>query len=215
MRWNLSAFGLLLLGYVGSKFVLEYSARHDRQRRPYSLFVSQHHCADLFVRLLLWYRNGHDGSESLPLTPHGETQTCGARKADRMLKQPDRLLGVILIGNNLVNFAATLATIIGYNLLNDTGVARTLGINPNFLIFAEVAPKTWQPSDQSLALPAVYALEPLAKVLHPAVLLINSFSNALVKPFLPERSDGNDQLTKDELITVVNRVPTPLANASS
>ena len=47
----------------------------------------------------------------------------GARKADRMLKRPDRLLGVILVGNNLVNFsAATLATIIGYNLLGDTGV---------------------------------------------------------------------------------------------
>ena len=48
---------------------------------------------------------------------------AGARKADRMLKRPDRLLGVILVGNNLVNFtAATLATIIGYNLLGDTGV---------------------------------------------------------------------------------------------
>ena len=46
---------------------------------------------------------------------------AGARKADRMLKRPDRLLGVILVGNNLVNFtAATLATIIGYNLLRAT-----------------------------------------------------------------------------------------------
>ena len=132
---------------------------------------------------------------------------AGARKADRMLKRPDRLLGVILVGNNLVNFtAATLATIIGYNLLGDTGVLLAPWVlTLTFLIFAEVAPKTLAAErPEAWALKAVYALEPLAKVLQPAVLLINSFSNALVKPFLPERSDSDDQLTKDELITVVN-----------
>ncbi len=132
---------------------------------------------------------------------------AGARKADRMLKRPDRLLGVILVGNNLVNFtAATLATIIGYNLLGDTGVLLAPWVlTLTFLIFAEVAPKTLAAErPEAWALKAVYALESLAKVLHPAVLLINSFSNALVKPFLPERSDSDDQLTKDELITVVN-----------
>ena len=132
---------------------------------------------------------------------------AGARKADRMLKRPDRLLGVILVGNNLVNFtAATLATIIGYNLLGDTGVLLAPWVlTLTFLIFAEVAPKTLAAErPEAWALKAVYALEPLAKVLHPAVLLINSFSNALVKPFLPERRDSDDQLTKDELITVVN-----------
>ena len=73
------------------------------------------------------------------------------------------------------------------------------------MIFAEVAPKTLAAErPEAWALKAVFALEPLAKVLHPAVLLINSFSNALVKPFLPERNESDDQLTKDELITVVN-----------
>ena len=130
-----------------------------------------------------------------------------ARKADRMLKRPDRLLGVILVGNNLVNFsAATLATIIGYNLLGDTGVLLAPWVlTLTFLIFAEVAPKTLAAEQpEAWALKAVYALEPLAKVLHPVVLLINGFSNALVKPFLPERQSGDDQLTKDELITVVS-----------
>ncbi|NCF32143.1 MAG: DUF21 domain-containing protein [Proteobacteria bacterium] len=131
----------------------------------------------------------------------------GARKADRMLKRPDRLLGVILVGNNLVNFsAATLATIIGYNLLGDTGVLLAPWVlTLTFLIFAEVAPKTLAAEQpEAWALKAVYALEPLAKVLHPLVLLINGFSNTLVKPFLPERQSGDDQLTKDELITVVS-----------
>ena len=62
----------------------------------------------------------------------------GARKANRMLKRQDRLLGVILVGNNLVNFsAATIATIIGYNLLGDTGVLLAPCVLPiTFLILA-------------------------------------------------------------------------------
>ena len=93
---------------------------------------------------------------------------AGARKADRMLKRPDRLLGVILVGNNLVNFtAAMLATIIGYNLLGDTGVLLAPWVlTLTFLIFAEVAPKTLAAErPEAWALKAVYALEPLAKVL--------------------------------------------------
>lgn len=131
----------------------------------------------------------------------------GARKANRMLKRQDRLLGVILVGNNLVNFsAATIATIIGYNLLGDTGVLLAPWVlTITFLIFAEVAPKTLAAErPDAWALKAVFVLAPLAKLLHPVVLLINGFSNALVKPFLSERSEGDDQLTKDELITVVS-----------
>ena len=131
----------------------------------------------------------------------------GARKANSMLKRQDRLLGVILVGNNLVNFsAATIATIIGYNLLGDTGVLLAPWVlTLTFLIFAEVAPKTLAAErPDAWALKAVFVLAPLAKLLHPVVLLINAFSNALVKPFLSERSEGDDQLTKDELITVVS-----------
>ena len=131
----------------------------------------------------------------------------GARKANSMLKRQDRLLGVILVGNNLVNFsAATIATIIGYNLLGDTGVLLAPWILTfTFLIFAEVAPKTLAAErPDAWALKAVFVLAPLAKLLHPVVLLINGLSNTLVKPFLSERSEGDDQLTKDELITVVS-----------
>ena len=52
----------------------------------------------------------------------------GARKANRLLRRPDRLLGVILIGNNLVNFtAASIATVIGLRLFGDTGVVQHTG----------------------------------------------------------------------------------------
>ena len=67
----------------------------------------------------------------------------GAREANRLLRRPDRLLGVILIGNNLVNFtAASLATVIGLQLFGTAGVVLApIVLTIFFLIFAEVAPK--------------------------------------------------------------------------
>ena len=122
-----------------------------------------------------------------------------------MLQRQDRLLGVILVGNNLVNFsAATVATVIGFQLMGDTGVLLAPWIlTIVFLIFAEVAPKTLAAErPESWALKAVFILKPLQKVLMPAVALVNVVSNALVRPFLPS-SDDDDQLTTDELKTVV------------
>ncbi|MEM7097099.1 MAG: HlyC/CorC family transporter [Pseudomonadota bacterium] len=131
----------------------------------------------------------------------------GARKANRMLRRPDRLLGVILVGNNLVNFmAATIATIIGMRLAGDTGVLLAPWVLTFiFLIFAEVSPKTIAAQRQEgWAFKAVFILEPLLKVLHPAVAFINWFSNGLARPFL-QRSDGTqDNLSTEELKTVVN-----------
>ena len=129
----------------------------------------------------------------------------GAKKADSMLQRQDRLLGVILVGNNLVNFsAATVATVIGFQLMGDTGVLLAPWIlTIVFLIFAEVAPKTLAAErPESWALKAVFILKPPQKVLMPAVALVNVVSNALVRPFLPS-SDDDDQLTTDELKTVV------------
>ena len=131
----------------------------------------------------------------------------GARKASRMLDRQDRLLGVILVGNNLVNFsAATVATIIGFNLFGDTGVLLAPWVlTLVFLIFAEVAPKTLAAEKpESWAFKAVYILEPLQRLFHPAVVFVNAFSNALVRPFLNKADDQDDQLTKDELKTVVS-----------
>ena len=129
----------------------------------------------------------------------------GAKKADSMLQRQDRLLGVILVGNNLVNFsAATVATVIGFQLMGDTGVLLAPWIlTIVFLIFAEVAPKTLAAErPESWALKAVFILKPLQKVLMPAVALVNVVSNALVRPFLLSSND-DDQLTTDELKTVV------------
>jgi Mg2+/Co2+ transporter CorB len=134
----------------------------------------------------------------------------GATKASRLLQRPDRLLGVILIGNNLVNFtAASLATVLGIRLLGDTGVVvAPVIITLIFLIFSEVAPKTVAAQlPEQIAFRSAYVLTPLLKILYPGVLFINWFSNALVRPFLPKHEDelaARDSLTPEELRTVVN-----------
>lgn len=134
----------------------------------------------------------------------------GATIADRLLKRPDRLLGVILIGNNLVNFtAASLATVLGIRLLGDTGVVvAPVVITVMFLIFSEVAPKTIAAQvPEQIAFRSVYLLDPLLKLLYPGVVFINGIANLLVKPFLPRTEQGAaapDALTVEELRTVVN-----------
>lgn len=130
----------------------------------------------------------------------------GAKKADAMLQRQDRLLGVILVGNNLVNFsAATVATVIGFQLMGDTGVLLAPWIlTALFLVFAEVAPKTLAAErPENWALRAVFVLHPLQKILLPAVVMVNAVSNALVRPFLARSGEDDDQLTTDELKTVV------------
>ena len=139
----------------------------------------------------------------------------GARRAYRLLRRPDRLLGVILIGNNLVNFmAATVATVIGIRLLGDTGVVLApIVLTFVFLVFAEVGPKTIAAhKPEQVAFPSAYVLSPLLRVLYPFVVFINGFSNALVRPFLAEsdQRSGVDRLSLDELRTVLRegaRIP--------
>lgn len=131
----------------------------------------------------------------------------GARKASRLLRRPDRLLGVILIGNNLVNFsAATIATVIGLRLYGDVGLLLAPWVlTITFLIFAEVAPKTLAAlHPEAWSFKSVYILQPLQKILSPLVIFINWFSNALVRLFSPSQSENNENLSTEELKTVVN-----------
>ena len=138
----------------------------------------------------------------------------GARKASRLLRRPDRLLGVILIGNNFVNFlAASLGTVIGLRLFGDSGVVLApIALTIFFLIFAEVAPKTIAAhTPERLAFASVYILDPLLKVMRPLVWFTNTISNVLVRPFVKSgEPPGGAPLTADELRTVVDesaRIP--------
>ena len=131
----------------------------------------------------------------------------GAKIAARLLERPDRLLGVILIGNNLVNFsAASVATLIAINLFGDAGVAiAPIACTLVFLIFAEVAPKTISAAfPEKIALPSSYILQVLLWLLFPLVWAVNGFANAMLR-MIGIRGDevSEDTLSHEELRTVV------------
>ena len=88
----------------------------------------------------------------------------GARLAVKLLQEPDRLIGLILLGNNLVNILITqLATLIGFRIAGNAGVAVATGaLTFMLLIFAEVTPKTIATlKSEAIAFPAAYVFTPL------------------------------------------------------
>ncbi len=132
----------------------------------------------------------------------------GAKLADKLLSKPDRLISLILLCNNLVNFmAASIATIIGMRLLGDLGVALSpIVLVVVFLIFAEVAPKTYAAlHPERIAFPAAYVLKVLEQVLRPFVWSLNLITNGLLKYFGVNSIDSEETpLSMEELRTVVH-----------
>lgn len=134
----------------------------------------------------------------------------GAMRAAELLQRPDRLIGVILIGNNLVNILATsIATVIAIRLYGDAGIAiATLVLTLVILIFAEVTPKTIAALyPEKIAFPATLILKPLLVVLSPAVWMVSAISNGLARLLgvNPDSNHSNDHLHPDELRTVVDQ----------
>ena len=131
----------------------------------------------------------------------------GARLAEKLLARPDRLIGLILFGNNLVNFsAAALVSVVSLRLGGTPAVAiGTFIFTVIVLIFAEVMPKTWAALyPETLAFPASYLYYPLMKVAYPIVWLINLVANSLLSIFGVTSKGGADQkLSIEELRTLV------------
>ena len=130
-----------------------------------------------------------------------------ATLVSKLLEKPDRLIGVILFGNNVVNFmAAAIATVIGFRLLGDYGVAASpFIIAIIFIIFAETAPKTYAAiRPEKIAFRSAYILTPLLKLCYPIVFVINKISNTLLVPFgINTKNIEESSLSQDELRTIV------------
>ena len=129
-----------------------------------------------------------------------------AKRADKLLKRPDRLLGVILIGNNFVNIlAAALTTILCLELFGNSGVfIGSVILTIIILIFAEVTPKTFAAKNaESIALPASGILKVLQKVLYPLIWVVNFFSNSLLNLLNVKDENKNEYITTEELKSVL------------
>ncbi len=139
----------------------------------------------------------------------------GAKLAMALLERPDRLLGLILLGNNFVNIlASSIATILAMRYFGEAGIAIATGLLTFvILIFAEVAPKTLAAlHPERIAFPAAYVYTPLLKAIYPLVLVVNSVANTLLKTIgVNPENTSHEGVSVDELRSVVkatgHRVP--------
>ena len=136
-----------------------------------------------------------------------------ARRVTKLLERTDRLLGVILIGNNFTHTLATaIATVIAIRIWSESAVlAVTVFMTIVMIIFAEVMPKTIAAlKPESIAFPASYFLKPLSKILSPLVTLVTLVSNGVTKLFGINLNDAEkEELKPEELRTLLqtSRVP--------
>ena len=134
----------------------------------------------------------------------------GAKKTLNLLTQTDRLLGSILLGNNLSNTAAAaLVTAITFKMLGESELSLTIAtliVTVALLIFSEITPKIIGASfPEKIALPASYILEPLMRLMHPFVLVANSIVKVILWGLRIKPIPGNQasQLSQEELRTLV------------
>ena len=134
----------------------------------------------------------------------------GAQKTLNLLGQTDRLLGSILLGNNLSNTAAAaLVTAITFKLLGQSELSLTIAtliVTVVLLIFSEITPKIIGASfPEKIAFPASYILEPLMRLMYPFVTVANSIVKVILWVLRIKPISGNQasQLSQEELRTLV------------
>lgn len=140
----------------------------------------------------------------------------GAKQAQKLLEKPDRLIGLILLGNNVVNILiAQLAAYIGYRWHGELGIFIATSILIfAILIFAELAPKTLAAvHSEKVAFPAAMIYTPLMYITFPFVWFVNLIANSLLNLFgVDVKENPLTSLTHDELRTVVNDEGTTISN---
>ncbi len=131
-----------------------------------------------------------------------------AKRAAQLLERPDRLIGIILLGNNFVNIlASSISTLIALRYFGEAWIAVFAGLLTFvILIFAELTPKTMAAQHpEKIAFPAAYVLKPLLTLCYPLVWVINAIANSLLKlAGVSIHEDAMQQLSSEELRTVVN-----------
>jgi Mg2+/Co2+ transporter CorB len=134
----------------------------------------------------------------------------GAQIASELLSRTDKLLGVVLLGNNLINAgAATLVTVIAIRLFGEDRyvlMAATLVITFLILVFSEITPKVVGAAYADRIAPvASYVLKPLLWVLYPIVWFVNLFVAPLLFVFRvkTKAGDQSQRLSMEELRLLV------------
>ncbi len=118
-----------------------------------------------------------------------------------LIQVRERLIGALLLGNNLVNIlASALATNVLLNLFGDAGVVyATLVMTALVLIFSEVLPKTWAISNPDrFALAVSPLVRPVVILFGPVVMGVEVIVRALLRLFGVNAGDGSNALSAHE-----------------
>ena len=140
---------------------------------------------------------------------HQRKKSSGARRAAKLLAMPDRLIGLILIGNNAVNIlAAIIANMLAIIYVGETAApwVATASLTIAVLVFSEVTPKTIAAQNPEwFAFKASHILKPLLQLMTPLVWMVNKLTNAVVAllGFDPNK-DRDDGLDTEELKSLVD-----------
>jgi len=168
------------------------------------------------LALMLFFSAFFSGSESALMTLSRyrlrnlvNNKHAGAIKANLILQKPDRLLGLILLGNNFANnLAAAITTLIAIKLYNDdqsmiaTAIAALTLV---MLVFTEATPKTVASAKpELLAFPAAWIYSPLLKLFYPLIWLVNGLVSALFRLFCKSgRGQQQEFLDKEALLGII------------
>ena len=130
----------------------------------------------------------------------------GAKAAKKLLENPDKIIGVILLGNNLTNILITqITTLVALRLYGNLGLAIATGLLTIFiLIFAELTPKTiGEMHSEKIAYSSSLLYKPMLVLLYPFVFLINLIANSLIKILGLKQNLSKSTLSSEELKTIL------------
>ena len=131
-----------------------------------------------------------------------------AKRTQGLLDQTERLLGVILIGNNVVNtIAAMFSGAIATHYWGENQIALSIAaalISFAIIVFSELTPKVIGAAyPEKIALPASFILKPLLRLIYPAVWFTNLFAKGLLKLMRINPKPDEEHLSSEEVRALV------------
>lgn len=131
----------------------------------------------------------------------------GAAMVEKLISEPKGLLSTILVGNNIVNIAATsISTSLLLSIFGSQGIALATAIMTIvILIFGEVTPKTLASNNkEGVSLAVAKILNVMIIVFKPLVFVINILTTIIFKIFGIKDDDPKSLITEEELKVLLN-----------
>ena len=130
-----------------------------------------------------------------------------ADKLEKLYEDSNKLIGAILIGNNIVNVAtSSIATIITTSRFSNAGLGISVGLTTLvILIFGEITPKNLAlKNSESISLFVAPIILFLVRIFTPILFILNNISNLLSALLGQRNDDKKPTITQDELKTIVD-----------